>query len=220
MWVLLPLSILYAIVSPEMRRELRRILPIMLLILALIMFLREPEPREGEIQPEGGANGQAGLVAEPVVPPDFVTDPPGWLLTGLNIIVFIAIGTAAFLIWRKFQNKAEDPQARIILEAEKALADLQSGANLKDTIMRCYADMSQVLAETRNVERQRGMTPREFESYLAALGLRDDHIRRLTRLFEGVRYGPDTPSRREELEAADCLNAIVNAYGKTHETPA
>jgi hypothetical protein len=213
-WILLPLSIVYAIVSPEMRRELRRILPIILLLLILVMMLREPEPREGAIEPAGVANSQAADLAQ-LTPPDYVTDPPAWLLTSLNIIVFIVVAVMAFALWRRFQRRAEDPQARIILEAEKALADLQSGANLKDTIMRCYADMSRVLAESRNVERHRGMTPREFEGYLAALGLRDDHIRRLTRLFEGVRYGPDSPSRREELEAVDCLNAIVNAYGKT-----
>jgi hypothetical protein len=214
MWVLLPLSIIYAIVSPQMRRELRRILPVMLLILALFMFLKEPNPQEREIEPEAGGSLQSAGELAVLEPPDYVTDPPAWLFAALNVIVFIVIGVAGWLFWRRIRQRMPDPQAQIILEAERALADLQSGANLRDTVMRCYAEMSHVLADARNVERHRGMTPREFETYLAALGLGDDHIRRLTRLFEGVRYGPDTPGRREELEAVDCLTAIVRAYGK------
>jgi hypothetical protein len=53
------------------------------------------------------------------------------------------------------------------------------------------------------------MTPREFEARLATAGLREDHIQRLTRLFEAVRYGTQSPGKREEREAVDCLTAIV-----------
>jgi hypothetical protein len=56
------------------------------------------------------------------------------------------------------------------------------------------------------------MTPREFEQHLAEAGLGDDHIRRLTRLFESVRYGSNIPTKAEEEEALSCLNAIAEAY--------
>ena len=56
------------------------------------------------------------------------------------------------------------------------------------------------------------MTPREFEQYLANSGLADAHIRRLTRLFESVRYGAGPPSNAEEREAMACLNAIAQEY--------
>jgi hypothetical protein len=45
--------------------------------------------------------------------------------------------------------------------------------------------------------------------------MRDDHIRRLTRLFESVRYGGNTATEREKREAVDCLNAIARTYGES-----
>ena len=56
-------------------------------------------------------------------------------------------------------------------------------------------------------------TPREFAQYLAASGVRDQHIQQLTRLFEGARYGAQPPSVRDERVAVECLTAIVQAYG-------
>ena len=58
------------------------------------------------------------------------------------------------------------------------------------------------------------MTPREFEQVLGGLGLRDEHIQQLTRLFERVRYSAAAPGEREEREAEACLSAIVAAYGR------
>jgi hypothetical protein len=58
------------------------------------------------------------------------------------------------------------------------------------------------------------MTPREFERYLAAVGVQDSHIRRLTRLFELARYGSGVPGEREEREALACLTTIAETYGR------
>jgi hypothetical protein len=79
-------------------------------------------------------------------------------------------------------------------------------------VLRCYREMSQILSEQRGVARPRDMTPREFEQQLATVGLRDEHIRRLTRLFERVRYGARLAGEHEEREAVDCLSAIARAY--------
>ena len=40
-------------------------------------------------------------------------------------------------------------------------------------------------------------------------------VKKLTRLFESVRYGAASPSREEEQEAIACLSAIVKAYGQS-----
>jgi hypothetical protein len=93
-----------------------------------------------------------------------------------------------------------------------AIADLQSGSDLKDTVLRCYVRMSQVLSEQRGITRPLDMTPREFEQQLAAVGLRDEHIGQLTRLFERVRYGARPAGEREEREALACLTAIAHMY--------
>ena len=75
--------------------------------------------------------------------------------------------------------------------------------------------MSEVLQREKHVRRHQGMTVREFAVQLAAAGLADQHIDRLTRLFELVRYSPNTPGERDEREAIDCLHAIVQAYGES-----
>ncbi|HWQ12371.1 MAG TPA: DUF4129 domain-containing protein, partial [Roseiflexaceae bacterium] len=103
--------------------------------------------------------------------------------------------------------------AQLAREAGAALAGLEAGADLRNTVLRCYAEMSRVLEARRGIQRDKTTTPREFEARLAAAGLRDEHIRRLTRLFERVRYGPRAPGPREEREALACLRAIVEAYG-------
>ena len=46
---------------------------------------------------------------------------------------------------------------------------------------------------------------------LKAAGLPDTHVQRLTRLFEGVRYGARVANEREERQAVACLTAIVEA---------
>ena len=73
--------------------------------------------------------------------------------------------------------------------------------------------MSQVLSERRAIRREQDMTPREFEQRLVAAGVRDEHVRRLTQLFERIRYGGKDPGKQEEAEAVACLTAIVEAYG-------
>jgi Domain of unknown function (DUF4129) len=75
--------------------------------------------------------------------------------------------------------------------------------------------MNLVLSEQRGIQRQTAMTPREFELYLGQIGLKIEHIRQLTRLFERVRYGAGPPGEREEQEAVACLTAIVEVYGRS-----
>jgi hypothetical protein len=95
--------------------------------------------------------------------------------------------------------------------AEEAIAAIRVGADLKDTVMRCYFEMGRVLREQRGISRDQAMTPREFEQYLAQEGLPRKPVGQLTRLFEMVRYGAKAVGKREELQAIDCLTAIVNA---------
>ncbi len=57
------------------------------------------------------------------------------------------------------------------------------------------------------------MTPREFDSHLAAAGMDDKDIHRLTRLFEAVRYNGRASDEPMAQEARACLNSIVSSYG-------
>jgi len=222
-WLLFILSIIIFIISPEARRDmLKRIMRFILLFLLIYGLMhvmqdlvQQPEP---QIQ-EPGASGELG--EEPVeplpAPPDFVVNPPGWFVTGVTIFLICLLLGIGWFIWRYFSRLGDEPATleRLAHEAQEALKGLQAGADLRDVIMRCYFEMSQILNNERGLRRQQAMTPREFETYLAESGLQSEHIQRLTRLFESVRYGNKSPGRQEEQEAITCLTVISQTYGRS-----
>ena len=214
-WALLLFSLIYAFVSPRFRRTLLRTLATIILLAILLSTLSERlelENAEQEPADTSAAAPEPGNASLPD-PPAFVTDPPTWFIVIVNVVLALLIAGVIWLFWRLLRPKP-DPQTLLVQQAEQALIDLEAGGDVKDVVLRCYAGMSQVLRESRNIRRRRAMTPREFESHLAELGLRDEHIERLTHLFEGVRYGARPTTRRTELQAMDCLRAIVRAYGE------
>jgi hypothetical protein len=75
--------------------------------------------------------------------------------------------------------------------------------------MRCYYEMSRVLRQQRGIRRHQAMTPREFATFLEEAGLPTEAVRRLTELFEQVRYGAKSPGRDEGAQALACLETIV-----------
>jgi hypothetical protein len=157
------------------------------------------------------------LPIEPIPPPpDFVVNPPQWFVVAISILMIaVPLGIIWFFWYLLSGRKSDTPLESLTREAQQALEGLQAGRDLKDTVMRCYLEMSQILSQQRGLQRQKAMTPREFERYLAASGLRNEHIQRLTRLFESVRYGAKLPGKRAEQEAIACLSAIVQAYGNS-----
>jgi len=82
---------------------------------------------------------------------------------------------------------------------------------VRDTVLRCYFQMSRVVSRERSLTRGKAMTPREFEECLAEAGLPGPPVRRLTRLFERVRYGAHQVAQAEEMEALDCLAEVIDA---------
>jgi hypothetical protein len=211
-WAMLIFSIVYAIVSPQSRKQLLRTF-IMVCFLVFLLNRLSDRLTGGT---EGRAQGAAAAPAEVKLPdpPAFVSNPPDWFLALADMVLALLILGTIWFFWRHLRPKP-GAQALLVREAEAALTDLEGGSDLRDVVLRCYAKMSQVLRESRNIERRSAMTPREFESHLAEVGVRDEHIRRLTRLFEGVRYGAKPAGGRAQREAMDCLRAIVRAYGKT-----
>jgi hypothetical protein len=210
--------IIALIVSPALRRDLMRNLPAYFLLLVGLYFISQsandrsaPVARPPVAQP---AQADVPEAPQPPAVPDLVRTPPEWLVLLLTALLLAGIvGTATLLIRRMLPRPAVDHLDLLVDEAREALGELRSGANLRDTISRCYAEMVRVIVEQRGVRRDATLTPREFEQRLLLIGMNDSHIRRLTRLFERVRYSAHAAGQPEEQEAQACLEAIIAAYG-------
>lgn len=221
-WILLFISIILFIFSPQLWKEtLKRIITYLvwfLLIYVMIFFL-QPFLRFAGEETQDGSDSLLGtpVPLEPIpAPPAFIANPPQWFVIMVSILIIALPLALIWFVWyRLARPKRESPLEQLAREAQHALENLQAGSDLKDTVKRCYLEMNQTLRNQRGLHRQQAMTPREFERYLAESGLRNEHIQRLTRLFESVRYGFKPPGQRAEREAMDCLRAIVRAYGKS-----
>jgi hypothetical protein len=218
-WLLLPLAIVYFIKSPKFRKQVLRALVSWLVFLAISYLLVRVGPvllnpfnREGEAQlPDMPPLGEP----PPLEPgAEFVANPPQWLVLalslGLALILSALLAGVVWFIWRRSQRPAP-PLERLAQEAQGALESLQAGADLRNTVMRCYFEMSRVLNEQRGIKRGRDMTPREFENRLEEAGLPGKPVRQLTWLFEQVRYGAKVPGEHEERQAIASLVAIIEA---------
>jgi hypothetical protein len=220
--VFVPIFAYVLIKSPEVRREVfKRILTAALLLLFFYILLsrlqRTPQPLRVESSPlRSTAMPLPTATAVPAAPP-LAAEPPQWLVFAITALLVIPILAAFWFFWRRSGPALQPPQPEeatlVAGEAHEALRSLQAGQDVRDTVLRCYLDMSRVLSERRAIRREQGMTPREFEQRLATAGVRDEHIRRLTQLFEQIRYGGRAPGEAEEAEAVACLTAIVEAYG-------
>jgi hypothetical protein len=214
--VLLVCLVIGLIFSRKLRRELlRRVISI---LIVLILFYQLLNVLRGNPAQEQGFPAAANDPLPPLLGgeslPAFVANPTPWLIALVSAALLALLLGGIWFFWRRLHTR-EAPLARLADEAQVALADLQSGSDLKDVVLRCYMQMSQILSEQRGITRPRDMTPREFARQLAAVGLRDEHIGQLTRLFERVRYGARQAGEREEREAITCLTAIAQAYARS-----
>ncbi len=224
-WVLLPISLLYLLVSAKARRILLRnlaVFALLLLMFYLVVQLADngamDEAREPAV-PQAGETPDAAT--RPVDPPDYVSQPPDWIVLVASALVFAAVG---FVGWRLWTQRA-DPQAEeteladeLAQRAGAALDDVRSGQAFANVVLRCYRDMERSVRRAQGLSRRASMTPREFERRLVEAGLDAEAVRGLTRLFERVRYGNEDVGPNDEAEAEACLAAIAGRVGS--EEPA
>ena len=123
------------------------------------------------------------------------------------LLALVLVGVVRFLL--RYRTPQPSPLAELAEQAEDAVEAIRAGADLRDTVVLCYYRMSQALQEQRGIWRETAMTPREFETYLARSGIPVEHVQRLTRLFEKVRYGAKTIGAEDERQALSSLGAIV-----------
>lgn len=203
LWLAVGMVVFYILSSPETRARLRRqILAGISLSLTIYVLLRFVLPALLVPQEMPAGNSPNGLSI--VVP----TNP--LLIYGTSTaIAALIVGGVWFAVI--MLQKRRHPLDAVARSAEDALADLESGKNVRETIMRCYIEMSNAVGQTHNMRRQAAMTPREFQERLERAGLPARQTQRLTGLFEKVRYGGHQAGEAEIREARDCLTDILFA---------
>lgn len=219
--LLLLIAVVYMFLSPNVRNRVLAVLILLGLCFFGYLILRDrPEvaPPIAQVtltpQPTAEVTAEIEIVAgkdRPIF--EFSYAPPRWLTllvaAGLGLLVAaLAVG----LGWAAWQLRwPNDSLDQLAAEAQRALDTLHAGADVKDTVLRCYFEMSRILVERRGLERAQGMTPREFERQLKTTGLPRASVEQLTRLFERVRYSTRAASQQDEQLAIASLEAIVQA---------
>jgi hypothetical protein len=212
---LLPVLIVYLLVSPTARkRVLQQVIVYGTFVLAFYLLARriQPSARDQGIDLAGGVPGLPEGDAPPF--PEFTAAPPPWLGLVLSLVIAliiagVVVGLVLFVVRRR--RPPETALQELARSAQDALDALHGGADVKNTVIRCYLEMSQVVRERRGLQRHADMTPHEFQAELEKAGLPDEPVRQLTRLFEDVRYGDRPASEREGQQAVACLRAIAAA---------
>ncbi len=209
---LLPFAIIYYLISPAGRRRLLGDLIALSIILVPLYLLWRAQPEALSTLAEGSLPQMPAEELPPAPEVAFVPEAAQWLSAAATIAVALLLASLlvglGWAIWRRRQHRPQ-PVDELAQQAQEAIDALEEGADLRDTVTRCYFQMMRILQEERGIRRQQAMTPREFEAELEQAGMPLTQVRRLTRLFEEVRYGDKQLGKREERQAVVALTAVT-----------
>ncbi len=214
----LPFAIIYFIISPEFRKlVIKRIIRMSMIVVVVFLVARFLASLKNFFERGNKTPGPAfSFEAEPTWKPftEFALVPSQWLIFFSDVVFALLLASLlgyVICLVRRRHHSSTQPLTELAGVAQNAINMFQAGGDFKNTVMRCYVEMSQALEERRGIRRQETMTPREFETYLSNVGLPHKPIQQLTRIFEEVRYGTKTPSKDEERQAIASLAAIIEA---------
>ena len=154
-----------------------------------------------------------------VVPTAIFTPPPqtpllSYAISVLIILIMLVSLWRLYTVWKRMNASTDSTISDIARIARRSLKDLSSVGNSTDVILNCYFRMSEVVSDRKNLHRDMAMTPTEFAHRMEQSGLPGDAVRRLTRLFESVRYGSNKAGPKEINEAVSCLTTILQYCGE------
>jgi hypothetical protein len=158
----------------------------------------------------------AALPPMPEFQPPQVSPVISYAVSFAIALAFLAVAWLLYRGWKRYyESNSKKPLNEIAHIARSSLRDLSSGRDSSDVIINCYLRMGDVVADKRRLQREIAMTPQEFATRLERAGLPGDAVRRLTGLFEIVRYGDRKSAPKDVTEAVNCLNAILRSCGET-----
>jgi hypothetical protein len=205
------ISFLCFLFSPQFRKEvLRRVrwLAMVLTVLMLVVIAVK-----NEIRSLGAGGSGQSVPGEPQVGDALISMPSFWVSFWITFLLVLLLFGAGWWVWQK-RTRLEAALERLGNEARRSLLEIKAGAGFRNAILRCYSEMEHILREERGVTRKKAATPREFERALNDLGLPEESVYELTRLFEQARYSLMEPGSYEESRALACLESIAQSSRK------
>jgi hypothetical protein len=212
-----------SLLDPELRKKL--IMAFVRLALFALVFLyiveKNPEVFAGLLSQLSLVNDfavdpQASDAPVPVFQPPQVSN---WLSYAIALsFVLLALFSFWWLgrLWVRLKEltSTREPLDELAAIARQSLGDLQSGRNFENAVLECYARMSSVVDKKKGLSREHAMTPAEFAARLTRAGLPREPVEKLTRLFEGVRYGKQPAGQAEINDAMKSLTSILQYCGE------
>jgi len=163
----------------------------------------------------GAPAGPEAAAPIPMFEPSQISPTFSYLISFGFVLLWVVVLWALYRGWRRYQLlNTKKPLEEIAKIARSSLEDLTSGRNSSDVIINCYLRMGDVVSSRHQLQRQIAMTPHEFAVRLEQAGLPGDAVTRLTRLFEGVRYGDRKSGPKDINEAVSCLKTILRYCGE------
>ncbi len=220
--VMLIVLLLTALLPPEIRKKLLWSVFRLAVFALAVFYLVKHRDAFGILESEEATFGEGISVPQPemIAPPSFTPpDLPASLTYLLSLALLLVTFGLLWFVGRKFASMRTPPAHDASLDdiaaaARQSLDELADGNDWEDAIVRCYARMSDAVSRRRGLHRDSAMTPEEFASHLTRSGLPADPVRRLTRLFESVRYGARSAGDRDRAEASACLTDILRYCGE------
>jgi hypothetical protein len=207
--------------SPELRKRIiLYFLRFALFVLALFYLLNNFRNLFAGLDLVGSVGSNANTPPGAESAPEVFNPPqvPNSLLYLVSLGVVLVLAAILFLTgrwWlrRQRMNRDSQPLENLAEIARSSLADISSGQDWENTIIKAYARMSEVVSYRHGLQRRMDLTASEFASRLETAGLPAEAVRRLTRLFEAARYGTGQANHEETAEAVACLTVVLQACG-------
>ncbi len=209
--------IVLLVLNPKYRWMILRAVIRAALIFIFITWVMKAIARRlaSEVPPAIGG----GIADSPSINPNNlpIYSPPSevpWISYVFSLVIILGIFLVGWWFWNVgSRNRSHSLRENIASIARDTLDEIADGRDFGDSVTSCYLRMIDAVKSGHGISRQEGMTPTEFANRLESAGLPGDPIRRLTRLFEAVRYGARKPDQEDSEEAKTCLIAIIAACG-------
>ncbi|MDG5816718.1 DUF4129 domain-containing protein [Chitinispirillales bacterium ANBcel5] len=212
--ILTPFILLILVFFKQWRRRI--ILGIILIFIVMVITWLRLQVLPSEPFPESQRRVEVTSPKEPVpltsvIPTE--TQTPQWLTLVVSLFISTILIIMFSILYKYLFKKrsAQPPLNHFAEEAKDAINKIESGENLKDTILHCYRKLLHIANERHSISMEHHTTPFEFEAVLSSEGLPSSSIEKLTRLFEGERYGGYKAGQKEKRQAIECLEEIVTA---------